>query len=268
MKKVKSETVSFQPIIHVHDNDYAWVISFDSGSDRDTKRAPRIVFVPKGDIKHLELNIVGFNALSDNEDLSIIGLIELEAKYSNAETIQTFVLAACEFLPWAQHRQLTAGATVLDVVKAVRNGTADAFTAVLPGLFPARGGEPLQDEAPAANALPRQSAVALRGGVRSAGRPSRTNRLQQWMPRIAMGGVVVVGWLVSSVIWHSSSSPQAALTATSANPPDMQAVLQNQLQPPAGPDSQVQVELVKNTLKSMGLDPGASGDTGCLVQPH
>lgn len=104
------------------------------------------------------------------------------------------------------------------------------------------------------------------GRARSFAQRHRVSRLQQWKPWLVAGGAVVAFWVLLSIFAKPAQLQQQ--TSLAANTPDAQALLQNQLQPQTGADSQAQVDLVKSTLKSMGLDPGASGDTGCLVQPH
>ena len=267
MKKIKPETVLFQPIIQVHDTGDSWAISFDSGSDRDAKRAPRTVFVTKTGIKHLQVDVDGFNVISDA--LTIPGRIQLEVEYADASNASTYLLAECDLSSWAQHRQLTAEAPVHDVLKSVRNGTADAFTAVLLGLFATRSSGGQHHGNNVVDALPRQAVGTLHGGSRSWQR-AQASRLQRWKPGFAVGGVVIAVWVLLSIFSRHAPSTQDALasSAAGANSPDAAVLLQNQLQPPSGPDAQAQVQVVKDTLKSMGLDPGASGDTGCLVQPH
>lgn len=267
MKKATSEAIVFQPSILVHDHNSCWVISFDSGSNRDMKRESRSLWVKKEGITQLDVQVEGFDHLADPTDTTdergIAGRIQLVVTYSGGAT-DSRLLAECALSPWAQHRALKAGSAVPDVAAAVRNGTAAAFTEVLPNLFVSmsvtRLTERVADE------------VVKRTGAerpRSSGQVAQSQaRLQRWKPWLAAGSAVVVLWAILAIAGKPAQPSQSAQASTAAASPELQALLQNQALQQPSVDPQAQVELVKSTLKSMGLNPGASGDTGCLVQPH
>lgn len=271
MKKVKPETVSFQPIIQVygvvtrtpaHSQSTAdsWAVGFDSGSNRDFTRASRTVFVKKQDIKELALKIEGFDKLADPVGgvPSIDGRILLVATYRD-NAVDTYVLAECAFSPWPHHK---GTAPVDDVTRAVRNGTTDAFTSILSDLFPVKS-EGMPEASKAEGAALRPAVRDQRERGRLFGQRVQASRLQRWKPWLAVGSVVAVVWVLLSIFGKPLHSPeQSALAASGPNAAALQ------LPQATGVDAQAQVELVKSTLKSMGLDPGASGDTGCLVQPQ
>lgn len=268
MKQVKMESISFKPILQVHDVGDGWAVSFDSGLNRDLTRASRTVFVLRKGIKQLEVKVEGFTKLTTPAAVdesstargapSIDGRILLVATYRD-NIVDNCVLAECAFTPWVHHK---GTAPVDDVARAVRNGTTDAFTAALPDLFADRIHQ-LQEKYEAAPSAPQP---VMRGRIargRSFGQSAQANRLQRWKPWLAVGGVVVGVWVLLSIFGKPAHSPeQQAIAATNPN------VAALQLPQATGADAQAQVELVKQTLKSMGLDPGASGDTGCLVQPQ
>lgn len=279
MKKHKPATVSFAPTIQAHDIGDAWAISFDSGSIQDILRASRTVFVKKDGIKQLELKVAGFNVLggpgAEGEGRAahsvptIYGRILLLVTH-HTDSIDTYVLAECEFTPWAHHEGNApvgdVARTVRDVAEVVRNGTTEAFTTVLPDLFPTKN-EGLPESFEAEGAAPprtaRPAGRARSDRVRSFGHRAHASRFERWMPWLAVAGIAAVVWVVLSIFGRPVHSPEQSALAASA--PNVAAL---QLPQSTGADAQAQVELVKSTLKSMGLDPGASGDTGCLVQPQ
>lgn len=260
MKKVSPETIVFHPSILVHDDRTRWAISFDSDSNRDMKRQTRTLWVLKDGITQLDVRVEGFDRLDDPDatlgERSIAGRIQLVASYTGGTT-DSRLLAECALSPWAQHRALKPGDAVHDVAAAVRNGTAAAFTAVLPDLFAARSVADLTER------VTEQVIKRSDGRTRSFGQRAQSSRLQRWKPWLAVGGVVACMWVFLSIFGKPAHTPeQPSLVAAN---PNLAAL---QLPQATEADSKAQVELVKQTLKSMGLDPGASGDTGCLVQPQ
>jgi len=224
------------------------------------------------------VQVDGFNQVSDSSSESsaehvhggnsrfIAGRILLVATYGDTHSVVSCILAECALLPWLQHDMLKDGAVVNDVAKVVRNSTADAFMDVLPDLFTPKNEGQSHEVFESERAVPRGGVGMRSGRARSFAQRHRVSRLQQWKPWLVAGGAVVAFWVLLSIFAKPAQLQQQ--TSLAANTPDAQALLQNQLQPQTGADSQAQVDLVKSTLKSMGLDPGASGDTGCLVQPH
>ncbi len=278
MKKLKPATVSFTPTIQARDIGDAWAISFDSGSTQDLLRASRTVFVKKDGIKQLEVNVAGFNMLggpgAEGEGRAahsvptIYGRILLLVTH-HTDSTDTYVLAECEFTPWSHHEGNApvgdVARAVRDVAHVVRNSTTEAFTTVLPDLFPTKSeGPPESFEVEGAVPRTARSAGRTRSDrVRSFGQRAHASRFQRWMPWLAVAGMVAVVWGLLSIFGRPAHSPEQAALAASG--PNVSAL---QLPQATGADAQAQVELVKSTLKSMGLDPGASGDTGCLVQPQ
>lgn len=270
MKKVTPEAIVFQPVIHAHHEASAaglihrYAISFDSNTPRDLKRESRTLWIQKDGVQQLDVRVEGFDRLSDPatdaDGPSISGRILLVVTSQGGATNER-VLAECALEPWAQHHSFKDGDRTKDVADAVRNGTVAAFTDMLPDLFSVSNHSVSKTE---------RTAAERRGQVRSFGHRAKANRsLQRWRPWLAAGGVAVVLWVFLTIAGKPAQQPQSAQASVAATSPEMQALLQNQgLQPQAGADAQAQVELVKSTLKSMGLDPGASGDTGCLVHPH
>ncbi len=292
MKLSTPETITFHPIMQVFDAGEAWGVGFDSASPRDAKRQSRVVFVQKKGIKQLAVKVDGFSFVADPahvEETSdewrarlaakrawrfrraarpsvmepaksfdpphIDGSLFLVATYDN-DSVVTHLLAECSLSPWAHHLDCIPFSTIHDVAKAVRSGMDDALTAVLPDMC-SYGGE----ERPPS--LRRIQTIRRERGRSSGHSASHANRLQRWKPWFAVGGVVAVVWVLLSIIGRPAHSPEQAALAASG--PNVSAL---QLPQATGADAQAQVELVKSTLKSMGLDPGASGDTGCLVQPQ
>jgi hypothetical protein len=88
------------------------------------------------------------------------------------------------------------------------------------------------------------------GAANDTGKNGAKFRRQIWAAA-TITPIVVVG-----AIWLSSAK------STQADPIH-DAVAQAMVQQPTA--AEAQVELTKQTLKQMGLDPGAAGDTGCLA---
>lgn len=74
---------------------------------------------------------------------------------------------------------------------------------------------------------------------------------KQMVAAAVLTPVIVIGGM-----WLASGKSKPA-------DPIQEAVAQAMIQSPAA--AQAQVDLTKETLKQMGLDPGAAGDTGCLA---
>ncbi len=266
MKNIKPETIAFQPTIQVYDSGTNWGISFDSGSDHDLKRESRTFWVPKKGVLRLDVRVEGFDRLGDPGLLvhtqGIAGRIKLVATYEG-DILSEYLLAECDLSPWAQHRALKFGDAVGDVADAVRNGTVAAFTTVVTKFFTPTQMSAFRERV--REDVEREKAATSGEGVRSLGsigRHVQSARFQKWRPYLAAGAVAAVIWVLLSLVGKPASPVQPTLASAVPTAPALP------LPPSTTANADAQVALVKSTLKSMGLDPGASGDTGCLVQPQ
>jgi hypothetical protein len=266
MKKQNRISITFQPTFQVHDAGERWALAFDSNAAFDLLRAPRIVFVPKNGLKSVALDFekVQTSTSSDGIDQlkteskpglhhydgKLVLTVELANGQSERHDLGTYLF------------ELSRAADPDQVRHAVRQGASAALTGILPELFEAFApSAPVGMEAEVVDVAraPRQHRSAAAG--RRPGAVPRESAVRRYGPWAAVAAAVVLAWLaMAAMSSHSPANAQAAQTA--------QEAVQSQLQAPNQADVQAQVELTKETLQSMGLDPGASGDTGCLVQPQ
>ncbi len=277
----------FSPNIRVVSVDQDQIaVSFDSSCEQDVGRATRIVHIDRK-FHELSLAVEGFES-ETNSDIgdrkAYRGRILLKIKraagpVADAATEQgpaasnTSELVLAEPTLWlpAIGKERKAGGAYLfpsaDFVLAlVRQGACDAFSEALDDFF-AR--EAYVDTARRAKVAPGAavqggfqdapvSAPAVRLGASAARRGGRAGdaaeRRQVMFRRKIAFAVVGTPVLVIALMW---------ITGVRRSDPIREAVAQQVLQSKESRESQV--ELTKQTLKEMGLDPGKSNDIGCLA---
>ncbi|MEM8515147.1 hypothetical protein RCH14_004507 [Massilia sp. MP_M2] len=248
------------------------LVTFDSGAAYDLRRSPVALRIPRN-FASLKLEVVEVVEVPDGKfDSKRVyrGAIKLHVKCA-ADT-QIYDLADFDLLIAAvgkPRRGLPPSdfppASAVTVV--IRQGAADALSRALEA-FSAKEGEVavLQRLPVGAYSAPTQvvaagpsASMSMPSFVRSAiGNRNAANDTpadgknfrKQMLAAAVLTPLIVVGFM-----WALSNNKPAD--------PIHDAVAQAMVQNPAA--AQAQVELTKATLKEMGLDPGAAGDTGCLA---
>lgn len=281
-----TDALKFAPEIRVyeHDQGNSWAVSFDTRSPIDTGRGPRIVFIEKTPaIKHLAISVEGFDvaprpgAEEDGQPFfmgTFSGTISLSVVRKDSDSPETHVLAKCRLKVLGKrqgkastederNRGRSTKYNFPDVESVVRNACANALSGVIADFFDTaatRGGveypEANQREAVAVTRpalAPQRERTARLSGRQFTQAETRWHRYRPWA---AVAAAALVVWVALATISHRGQSSSQEVGAAVA--------AQLQQDPNA---AMAQVELTKQTLASMGLDPGASGDTGCLVSP-
>lgn len=245
------------------------MVMFDTATDADHKRAPRLVTINTEGIDSLTPsveNIAVADTIADRQYVSgqIYLVANMAANTTDADGSK-YLLSDFKLKLSAAGRADKNGQfafpSLFDVEQLVRQGVADAFTeagldlaatqvpqvtpepaytAVQAPMAPAWGGQPL-----AYAGMPQQRQHA--GATSSFSR----KRMLMLMVGIPLALLLTV-WAFFKII-------------TPADP--VQAAVANALRnDPQARDEQI--EITRQTLKEMGLDPGKSGDLGCLAPPQ
>ena len=236
------------------------VVTFDTATDADMLRAPRMVTIDMtgvtGIAPEIELDETHPES-STGQDFGSINLVSFNAL---GEIAQRYLLADFALRVEATGRPGKDGVVPYPsreaVAQAVRQGVADAFTqASLDMLTTPHGEATSAPGASQAAVLPVSygypPAVGARRGADRGSANGVTRRSRLWLllvPVLAFGAV----WAAMKLV-------------TPADP--VQAAVNNALRTdPSSRDEQIAI--TKQTLKEMGLDPGKTGDLGCLAPPQ
>lgn len=221
---------NFGPIIHIMEDEQSLLVMFDSAWEDDSTRMPRLV--------RIALPI---------QDLSW----KMDLAEPNSPTGSYSIILTVKSLDGeAQHPlgAITPRKTLgKGDVEAIHQGIADAFAHALL-LY-------LGHKSPSAA----PSAEAATPMHRSGSQTTHSRPILKSVAKSAVFAIVaivvvgVMGSLLTSVPFMGSNAADPIQTA----------VAQNMVQDPASITAQV--ELTKETLRQMGLDPGAAGDLGCLA---
>lgn len=252
---------NFTPELRIFGRGDRLVVAFDSLSGMDEKRAARSIQIP-ATFKQLSFALEGFDkdsATDVGNRRKVMGKINLVTTDASGETT-THELAVCQFVLPAVGKPKNGVfqfAPVEQVEYAVRQGVSDALIDALTDFYAvrasgdavagqqvimatARGGmsaNPAVAEAPKRHAVVSDSPKAFRRKM-----------------ALAIVGAPLLIWFLA---WGASK-------VFAPSSPIEDAVARAMAQDPASVASQV--ELTKQTLRQMGLDPGQSGDIGCLAQ--
>jgi len=239
------------------------VVVFDTNADIDLKRAPRVVMIDTEGVTSLTPSVGDLTVVDKTYSQSMQGQIKLLAQKGKDEVIE-YLLADFDL-------EIEGGKpdkngkfsfpTDAQIAQVIRQGVADAFTEasldmanseVMATLMPVleQGQEP----------KPRQTlpSYPFPGGAPRHAMGASSSRGQakpRWSGKMtAFVSVLVV--LLLGAVFKIATTPadpiQAAVNKTLANDP----VARNE-----------QIEITRQTLKEMGLDPGKPGDLGCLASP-
>lgn len=252
------------------------LVTFDSASAEDRKREPRSVRV--AEFRQLSIGLSGFDQLAQFDWVRVgerifAGVVQLKIVRMNSVE-DTVALADLEFRVRALQDRRPAQDNnpqfpdVEDLQDAIRTAVADAFgealarlATVLEGRETASAGgaaAPLSAVEPIANVVPMRASAgaAVRQQERPSARPATDRRERRVLWSIVAGGPLAV-----ILLWGLGKAFSGPAV------PSMPPVAQANAYDPAA--AEAQIELTKQTLRDMGLDPGDSAaDLGCLVQPQ
>lgn len=255
-------------IVAVDENDA--VVTFDFASASDSERAPKALRIPRK-FNELSIAVTAFESLGELGDRKEYrGSIKLTVKPLEGDAIE-HVLAEPRLWIDAESRNRKKGAHPFNfhstdaVTRAVRVGVANALSRAL-GAFYAKEAhidtlarspaQPVTAAAPVADVRPASGIV---GAIQSFAAPATAANDDPAEKKRFRKKVIFAAIATPLVVF-------ALLTAGGAlkkNDPIQDAVAKAMTQNPSS--TQAQVELTKETLKQMGLDPGKSGDIGCLA---
>lgn len=255
-------------IVAVDENDA--VVTFDFASASDSERAPKALRIPRK-FNELSIAVTAFESLGELGDRKEYrGSIKLTVKPLEGDAIE-HVLAEPRLWIDAESRNRKKGAHPFNfhstdaVTRAVRVGVANALSRAL-GAFYAKEAHidtlarsPAQPVAAAAPVADVRPASGIVGAIQSFAAPATAANDDPAEKKRFRKKVIFAAIATPLVVF-------ALLTAGGAlkkNDPIQDAVAKAMTQNPSS--TQAQVELTKETLKQMGLDPGKSGDIGCLA---
>jgi len=266
--------------VYEHEQGKAWAVSFDTRSPIDRGRTSLVAFIQKMPaIKQLSVKIEGFDdgarlPEEDPDKLYITrvfaGTVSLAVERGDG-TSESHTLAECRLHVLGKQRGKRVSRaerargreneySFPDVQSLVRQKCADVLSGALPDFFASTTVSPdgvehvssHPGDALAARAGRRYTVV--QGSSRRTAPSASSARWDRLKPWAAVAAVALVVWGGLAAISHRAPTPSQ----------EARALVSAQLQ--QDPDAAMQqVELTKQTLASMGLDPGASGDTGCLA---
>jgi hypothetical protein len=248
------------------------LVTFDSGAAYDLRRSPVALRIPRNFVS-LKMEVAEAVEVPDgkSEPKRVYrGAIKLNVKHgSESQTydladVDLMLAAVCKPKRGLPPSDFPAASAVTAVI---RQGAAEALSRALEA-FSIKEGEvavlqrlpvgaysaPPQvvagvPSAPNSMASFVRSAIGNRNAANDTPADSKNFRKQM------VAAVVLTPLIVIASMWALSNNKPAD--------PIHDAVAQAMVQNPAA--AQAQVELTKATLKEMGLDPGAAGDTGCLA---
>jgi len=255
-------------IVAVDENDA--VVLFDFASTNDSERAPKALRIPRK-FNELSLAVSPFEALSElGSRKEYRGKVSLELTSLAGERV-VHVLAEPRLWIDAESRNRKRGApspfnfySADEVTRAVRTSLASALARALSaflgkeGQIDTLGRSPMQAiSAPVAVPNQGRFAAAIQSFATAELQPASNDELvekKRFRKKVifwAIGTPLVVFGLLT------------AGGALKPNDPIHDAVANAMAQNPSS--TQAQVDLTKETLRQMGLDPGKTGDIGCLA---
>lgn len=262
--KAKAPNFEFDPSIRIYGSGEHLLVVFDSQSPNDALRATRTVRIPRG-FQQLSLAVAGFDVPEDEGHRRLLkGSVSL-AIQDDAGVQSNHELAALQLMFHAEADRKGALAPHIDpalVAYTVRQALSEGLNEALNGYFQRDEAERVivQPEAfqPVSagasqypGATPQPSRKALREQAASdAARQARMRRRKTALAWLVPPLVVVAVMATLSQLASSQSPIENAVAQQMANDPE---------------SIKAQVELTKQTLQSMGLDPGQGGDLGCLA---
>jgi len=248
-----SKVSDFSPELRIFGFGDNIVVIFDSLFKLDTKRAMRSILLPKN-FQQLSFAIEGFDEKSVKDistNRTIIGKIYLIIMYANGEK-DKYELADCKFMLPAIGKLKNGEykfTSVEQVAYSVRHAVSNALLAALTHFYAmcSKNNDhyAINDQSEIISNIPDKKGshkvVNKKGG-----------KVFQHQMIFSIFGIPLLIWFV---LW-------AGAKAFSPTPVEV-AVGHGMLQDPES--VALQVELTRQTLQQMGLDPGQGSDMGCLV---
>ncbi len=248
---------NFAPELRIFGNDEQLVVAFDSLSRMDVKRAARSIQIP-ATFKQLSFALDGFDSATDvGGRRTVAGKINLISTEANGGDTK-HELASCQFVLPANGKPKNGVfqfPTVEQVEFAVRQGVSDALVAALTNFYSVGSSDVV-----AGHQVVMTPAYSGMGATPAVPEASRRRAAANDEPKASRRkmALAIVGAPV--LIWFLAWGGAKVFTPSA---PVQDAVARAMTQDPASVASQV--ELTKQTLQQMGLDPGQSGDIGCLA---
>lgn len=235
------------------------VIVFDTATDIDLKRSPRIVMIDTEDVISITTSVDEITADDRMIHQLVSGKINLLTQKDGAEPVK-YLLA--EFQLQIGGGKAKDGKLSYppqrEIEQVLRQGVADAFTDAsleMTSELPARGWEYRGQESCERQPWTLRPAPAyVSAGPALSMRSSAAEK-----PRLSKKMTAFIGILAVLLL--------AAILKIMAAPADpvQEAVNKALANDPRARDEQI--EITRQTLREMGLDPGKNGDLGCLATP-
>lgn len=253
------------------------IVSFDSASANDHARGAKAIRIAR-DFAEISVAVDGFtdtelSSLGDKKEFR--GAVKLIVK-DRAGAASEYVLAEPVLWVGAVARNRKAATysfpAAEQVVLSVRQGMADALSYALAEYYSKEAHMDTLSRSPAPVML--AGAAAVQGAVsevRAAPQLALAKQHGEINYRKPIGAandadkkklrnrLLAAAVITPLVVWGAL----AATVGTANNDPIKNAVAQAMTEDPRS--VQAQVDLTKETLKQMGLDPGKAADTGCLA---
>lgn len=238
------------------------VIVFDTATDLDLKRSPRIVMIDTEGVTSITTSVDEITTDDRVLHQLVSGKINLLTQKDGTEAVK-YLLA--EFQLQIEGGKASGKDGKLsyppeaEIEQIIRQGLADAFTDASLEMM---AGDPApaveyrgQEDFPARQPwTPRPAPVYAGAGPALSMRASAAAK-----PRLSKKMIAFIGLLAVLLL-------AAALKLMAAPADPVQAAVNKALaNDPRARDEQI--EITRQTLREMGLDPGKNGDLGCLAAP-
>lgn len=235
------------------------VIVFDTATDIDLKRSPRIVMIDTEGVTSITTSVDEITADDRVIHQLVSGKINLLTQKDGADPVK-YLLAEFQL-------QIEGGKSGKDgklsyppqgeIEQIIRQGVADAFTDACLEMTsePVPAGEYRgQNSFERQPWTPRPAPAYASAGPALSMRSSAAAKPRLSKKMIAFIGILAVLLLAAALkIMAAPADPvQAAVNKALANDPRAR---------------DEQIEITRQTLREMGLDPGKNGDLGCLAAP-
>lgn len=234
------------------------MVMFDTATDLDLRRSPRLVMVDMSGVTNISTGIQGIEVVDAIDKQLVTGRINLLATRPNAEP-ETYLLADFELHLHAQGRPGKDGKFTFpspsEIEQMILQGMADAFADASIAYGEASG--PAGAVATAAPAPADRSPSWARPAPAYAGigtirqNTARASGKSRWKTYLVTGlaALLLLG-AVAKIMSAPSDPLQSAVNKALASDPRAR---------------DEQIEITRQTLREMGLDPGKNGDLGCLA---
>lgn len=234
------------------------MVTFDTATDLDLRRSPRIVMVDMGGVTNISTGLQDIEVVDAVDKQLVTGRINLLTTRPNAEP-ETYLLADIELHLHAQGRPGKDGKfsfpSPSEIEQMILQGVADAFAdaSIAYGEAADASGAGTAASQPSAErptSWPRPApayagmGVVRQGVGRGAGR-------SPWKTYLFLGLAALLLLAAAAKLMSAPSDPlQSAVNKALASDPKAR---------------DEQIEITRQTLREMGLDPGKNGDLGCLA---